>query len=120
MQRDWHVPVTRRIRSGRIRRPRADFRVSPVQVELQRRVRADGAGPGRSQGERQGSSCLLDPQRGFSSSAESSLMQEGPEGEADLLADQRAFYRARVAVTEDLWWDPTANVCRLPLIPPAA
>jgi hypothetical protein len=48
------------------------------------------------------------------------LIQEGPEGEADLLADQRAFYRARIAVTEDLWWDPTANVCRLPLIPAAA
>jgi hypothetical protein len=47
-------------------------------------------------------------------------MQEGPEGEADLLADQRAFYRARIAVTEDLWWGLTANVCRLPLIPPAA
>ena len=113
MQRDgWHVPVTRRIRSGRIRRARADFRVSPVQVELQRRVRADGAGPGRSQGEGGRSSCLLDPQRGFSSSA--NLVDAGDGGEADLLADQRAFYRARIAVTEDLWWGirpPTYAVC---------
>ena len=40
-------------------------------------------------------------------------MQEGPEGEADLLADQRAFYRAR-APEYDEWWQRRGRYGRGP------